>query len=319
MAEIERTEEVKYSLVIPVYGNEENIPYLIPVLKNIAQSVDGAFEVIFVIDASPDRSKELILGLANGFQYQVICHSRNFGSFVAIRTGIEHAQGKYIAVMAADLQEPPELIIEFFSELNNNTADILFGKRESRDDPWLKTVLSNFYWAIYRKFIQPDIPQGGVDIFAINENAKNELVKIKEPNSSLIAQLFWLGFRRKVLSYQRKKREHGVSTWNLSKRIRYMIDSIFSYSDVPIMFILWVGVISLFMTFSIGVVTAVSRLLGLIDVPGYAAIILVLLFIGSIIIFILGVLGCYIWRAFENTKRRPLSIISEHKRSNEGF
>jgi len=314
---MDNTKKIIYSLVIPVYGNEENIPYLIPELQRLEEEFGELFEVVFVIDASPDNSKKLILSLANGFAYQMIEHSRNFGSFVAIRTGIEYARGEYIAVMAADLQEPPSLIADFFRKLKLDDADILFGQRESRNDPWLKTLFSDLYWSSYKKFIEPSIPKGGVDIFAINKKAKGELLKIEEPNSSLIAQLFWLGFRRKFVPYKRRKREQGESAWGFSRRIKYMIDSVFSYSDLPIMFILWFGLFSLLTSSIAGIVTITAKILGFIEVPGYAATILVILFLGAAIIFIQGVIGCYLWRAFENTKKRPLSIVTEAKLQNK--
>ncbi|MFA0056415.1 glycosyltransferase family 2 protein [Vibrio echinoideorum] len=308
------------SLIIPVYGNEKNIPHLIPVIEEIAASQGQGFEAIFVIDGSPDKSKELLQeSMASvHFTMKIISHSRNFGSFIAIRTGMEHAKGDYLAVMAADLQEPPELIEQFFDVLMNDGTDIVFGQRVGRNDPPFKRFFADSYWALYRKIVQPDIPKGGVDIFGCNKRAKEVILDIKEPNSSLVAQLFWIGYRRTFITYERKKREHGESAWGLRKRVRYMLDSIFSYSDFPIMAVLWVGVFSLLVTTLIGGVTLFGKLFGFIDEPGYTGIVLLILFFGSSILTTQGILGCYLWRAFENTKRRPLSIVS-HKEDNIGF
>jgi len=308
---------ITHSLVIPVYGNEENIPYLIPELQKLKQHIGACFEVVFVIDGSPDRSRQLILEQATGFHYQLVSHSRNFGSFAAIRTGIEYAKGKFIAVMAADLQEPPSLIIDFFDVLEADEADLVFGQRSDRHDSFFKKNLSNFYWSLYRKVVEPGLPKGGVDVFAFNEQVKAQLLKIEEPNSSLVAQLFWLGYRRKFVPYIRRERQHGESAWSFGKRIRYMVDSIFSYTDLPIMLILWLGVFSLLITTTVAVVTLVGKLFGFIEVSGYAAIVLLIAFFASAIISIQGVIGCYLWRAFENTKKRPLCIVSSFEEKTE--
>lgn len=304
---------IKKSLIIPVYKNEENIPSLLSALTNLYKNIGNDFEAVFVVDGSPDNSYNLLtqqLPLLD-FPTQLISHSRNFGSFPAIRTGLQAARGKYFAVMAADLQEPPELILEFFSTLEKGSIDVVFGQRTGRKDKPLQKHLANVYWAIYRKMVISDIPKGGVDIFACNEVVRSAILSIEEPNSSLIAQLFWVGYRRLFIPYERQERLHGESSWKMSTRIKYMLDSIFSYSDYPVLFILWLGVAGVTFSVFIAFITIVAKLLGLIDVPGYTTLLLGGLFFGSAILATQGILGCYIWRALENTKKRPLSLISE--------
>ena len=300
-----------FSLVIPVYRNEENIEELIASLGDMHRQLDS-LEVVFVIDGSPDASGTLLLAAQNTFPFEskIVFHSRNFGSFTAIRTGLEHASGQYIAAMAADLQEPPELIIEFFRLLRADEADVVFGQRIGRHDSLLRDALSNSFWWLYRKMVIPDIPKGGVDIFACNRLATDALLEILEPNSSLVAQLFWVGFRRKFVPYDRRKRIHGKSAWNFSRRMRYLMDSIFSFSDLPILLVLWLGIIGCVCSLSFGVIVLIARILGMIDVPGYAALVVLLTFSFSAILMVQGIIGSYLWRAFENTKRRPLRVIS---------
>lgn len=300
-----------YSLVIPIYRNAENIPSLLEAVADIANHVGPAeFEAIFVIDGSPDESGELLLAAAKPFTAKTIFHSRNFGAFAAIRTGIEHASGHYLAAMAADLQEPPELVLQFFEILSMDAADVVFGMRTGRSDPPVQKLLSNLFWAFYRRFIIRAMPRGGVDIFGCNRQVADSILRIEEPNSSLIAQLFWVGFRRKFVPYERRARAHGKSAWNISKRFRYMMDSIFSFSDLPILAVLWIGIAGIVISFAVALVTVVSWLLGYIDEPGYTTIITLITFVTSAVLFVQGILGCYLWRALENTKRRPLRIIS---------
>lgn len=304
---------VSRSLVIPVYGNENNIEDLIAALEKMNIDFCGDLEVIFVIDGSPDRSGELLLAAKGNFSFPatIAFHSRNFGSFTAIRTGMELASGKYIAVMAADLQEPPELISTFFQQLAKGDVDIVFGQRVGRHDAFFRDLLSNTFWWAYRKLVIKDVPKGGVDIFACNRIVAKTVLEIGEPNSSLIAQLFWVGFRRKFVPYERQKRLHGKSAWSFSRRLRYMMDSIFSFSDLPILLVLWFGVLGCILSMSFGILVGIARLLGLITDPGYAALVVLITFSASSILAVQGVIGSYLWRTFENTKRRPLRIISK--------
>ncbi len=301
---------IEYSLVIPIYKNEDNLPDLFSALSGLSNRLDDSFEVVFVVDGSPDRSFLIIQSQLENLPYraQLISHSRNFGAFVAVRTGLEHATGKFTAVMAADLQEPIELIEVFFSCLKKDEADIVFGKRTDRKDPPLRKFLAKTYWKLYRKFVLAEIPEGGVDVFACNSMVKDTLLSIQEPNSSLIAQLFWVGYRRSFIPYERQERKHGKSSWGMRKRLQYMLDSIFSYSDLPILAVLWIGVTGCTITFIIGLVTLVGKMFGLIEVPGYTSLTLIILFFSSLLLMTQGVIGCYLWRAFENTKKRPLSI-----------
>jgi glycosyltransferase involved in cell wall biosynthesis len=303
--------EFSRSLVIPIYRNEENLPRLFVALDTLADKFGEDFEVVFVVDGSPDKSYEAIRARMDSspFAVQLVNLSRNFGAFTAIRTGMSYARGEVIAVMAADLQEPISLIENFFNLLGKDAADVVFGQRAERNDPPLRKFFANSYWTLYRKLVNSDIPKGGVDVFACNKKVKEALLDIEEPNSSLVAQLFWVGFRRLFVPYERQQRLEGESAWNFQKRLRYMVDSIVSFSDFPIMVVLWLGLTGIALSTVVGAITLVSKLLGWIDVQGYTGIVIILLFFGSALLTTQGIVGCYLWRTFENTKRRPLSIV----------
>ncbi|MDX8538995.1 MULTISPECIES: glycosyltransferase family 2 protein [Mesorhizobium] len=300
------------SIVFPIYRNQANIPSLLQAIANFHSMYQGDIEFVFVVDGSPDESGALLVTeLKNSaYVYKIIFHSRNFGSFTAIRTGLEHASGNQVAAMAADLQEPPELIVEFFSILEKDGADVVFGRRVGRDDPPLTRFLSKAFWAAYRKLVLPSMPSGGVDIFACNRQVLESILSIEEPNSSLVVQLFWVGFRREFVAYRRREREHGKSAWSMARRFRYMMDSIFSFSDFPIVLTLWAGIVGCALSLIFAFVTVVARLLGKIDPAGYTTLVLLITGFGSASLAVQGILGCYLWRAVENTKSRPLRIIS---------
>lgn len=301
------------SLIIPVYKNQDSIPDLFQALEQLNRDLDGHLEVVFVIDGSPDQSSNLIHEQmpAAGFASKLLVLSRNFGSFAAVRIGLGMATGPYFAVMSADLQEPSALMVEFFRSLESEPIDVVVGIREGREDPYASRILSDLFWRLYRKLVLPEMPIGGVDIFGCNQDFRSHLLVMKETRSSIIAQIFWLGFRRKEISYRRTARRHGKSAWTLGRRLEYMMDSVFAFTDFPIKGLIYMGGFGFVISFLLGMVTLVARITGWIVVPGYATTILIVLFFGTLNMLGLGVVGSYAWRAYENTKHRPEAILME--------
>ncbi|HMH01266.1 MAG TPA: glycosyltransferase family 2 protein [Terriglobales bacterium] len=300
-----------HSIVIPVYKNEASIPDLLQTLEGIGKRLGSDLEVVFVVDGSPDQSFQRLAAdlSAVTFKSKLIALSRNFGSFSAIRIGLQKAAGPYFAVMAADLQEPPELILAFFDELAKDQADVVVGTRVSREDPFLSRVGSQLFWFFYRKLVQPELPPGGIDVFGCNAAFQRELLKLEESHSSLVGLIVWLGFRRKSIPYQRLRRRHGRSAWTFARRLRYLADSSFSFSDLPIKVLLWLGSAGLVISIIFSIILVWSRLTGRIQVPGYSPIVLTIIFFGSINLICLGIVGAYVWRVYENTKKRPGAVV----------
>ncbi len=303
------------SLVIPVYQNEGSIGDLLDSLEWLNQQVDSALEVVFVVDGSRDQSYALLQhALASStFKSQLISLSRNFGAFAAIRCGLEKAHGNCIAVMAADLQEPIDLIPKFFELLQQGQHDVVFGVREARQDPFLSKLASKIFWSVYRYWVMPEIPAGGVDVFAVSDRFRDRLVQLRESNSSLLAQLFWLGGNRAFVGYERQQRKHGKSAWTFRKKIRYFSDSIFSFTDLPVRILIGLGTLSFVIATVLSAITLFAKLSGLVAVPGYAGTMLTILFFGALNSLGLGVVGTYAWRAYENTKGRPLALIQSEE------
>jgi polyisoprenyl-phosphate glycosyltransferase len=300
-----------YSLVIPVYRNEQSLPALLNAVADIDRAVNGDFEAVFVVDGSPDRSYEILREQLPGMSFasQLLVLSRNFGSFAAIRSGLTAARGEFFAVMAADLQEPPELALEFFKQLKNDEADIVVGTRDARNDPFFSRLASQLFWRAYRRLVNRDIPPGGVDVFACNRKFLDHLLLLDERNSSLVALLFWLGFRRSIVPYSRRAREHGKSAWTFRRKLTYMLDSIFAFSDLPIRILLLIGMLGLGVAVLFGLIVVVLRIVGSVAVPGYAATIIMVMFFGGLNALGLGIIGAYLWRAYANTQQRPLAVV----------
>jgi polyisoprenyl-phosphate glycosyltransferase len=300
-----------YSLVIPVYRNEESLPELVSQLTALSQALDRRLETVFVVDGSPDNSYGYLREALTrtGLRAKLILLSRNFGSFAAIRAGLTEASGPHFAVLAADLQEPPELAREFFAALENDEADVVIGTRMGREDPAVARWAAALFWGLYRRLIQREVPPGGVDLFGCNQTFRDQLIRLEELNTSLVGLLFWLGFRRKSIPYIRRARPYGRSAWTLRRKLRYLSDSVFAFSDLPIRLLSLSGAAGLLVSLLLGIVVLTARLTGAIQLPGYTPTVLMILFFGALNTLGLGIIGAYTWRAFENTKRRPGYVV----------
>lgn len=306
------------SLIIPVYKNEASIPELLAAITALHTHIPDGFEAIFVVDGSPDRSYELLresLPLLP-FDSRLILLSRNFGSFAAIRAGMEAGIGEYFAIMAADLQEPPELVLRMHGELCRGETDVVVGVREGRTEPLMTRLPAELFWGLYRRFVLPELPPGGVDVFGCNRAFRDQLLLLEERHSSLVAQIFWLGFRRKFIGYVRQSRKHGKSAWTLYKKINYLTDSVFAFTDLPIRLLIRGGGLTALASGAFGVLVIFARLFGNIKVPGYTATMVSAIFFEAVNLFALGIVGSYAWRTYENTKSRPLHVVlREHRYS----
>ena len=316
---MQRVGAVKYSLVVPVYCNEASIPELIAAVGRLDQALDHALEAVFVVDGSPDRSYERLDAAlpASGLTAQLIALSRNFGSFSAVREGLAAARGDYMAMMAADLQEPEELILDFFRAMETEPIDVALGVRTGRSDPLAARIMSKTFWWLYRHFVQPEIPPGGIDVFGCNRAFRDHLMRLHESNTSLVGQIVWLGFRRKLVPYRRLPRRHGSSAWSFARKVKYLLDSMFAFSDLPIRALTWVGAAGLAISVALALIVLVAKVTGAIAVPGYAATVLTIIFFAALNSFGLGIIGSYTWRAYENTKARPQAIVLRAKRFGE--
>lgn len=303
------------SLIIPVYRNSQNIPDLLEALEGLYVQLNQQLEVVFVVDGSPDDSNlKLASSLPQAsFPSQLLSLSRNFGSFAAIRAGLEAGHGVRFAVMAADLQEPMELIVEFDRLLHSGDYDVVVGTRTTREDPALTSLMSKTFWSLYRRLVMAEMPPGGVDVFACDLKVRDEIMLLRENNSSLVGLLFWVGFRRATVPYARRKRAVGASAWTLRKKLDYLADSVFSFSDLPIVFLFRLGLVGLAASIMLGLAVIVAKITGNIPVPGYATSILVIMFFGALNCVGLGIIGGYVWRSFENTKQRPNFIVASRR------
>jgi glycosyltransferase involved in cell wall biosynthesis len=299
------------SVVIPVYQNEASLPRLLGELEALAARVPDPLEVVFVVDGSPDGSLQILRDRLPSWpvRSQLIALSRNFGSFPAIAAGLQHGRGHYFAAIAADLQEPPELVLEFYRLLKNGEADVVFGHRTGRADGWLSQAASGGFWWLYRRFVVKDMPPSGVDVFGCTRQVRDRLLEFKEVNTNLIALLLWLGFRRAFVPYERRPRREGRSAWTIAKKSRYAIDSVLSFTDLPIKALLVLGLFGTTAAGLAGVSVFVEWLMGDTPVLGYTSLMLVISFFGGLTALGLGIIGQYLWLALQDARARPAFVV----------
>ena len=304
------------SLIVPVYRNEASIAELLAALGGLHRALSGALEVVFVVDGSPDRCHELLREQlpSAGLNANLLLLTRNFGAFAAVRAGLAQARGEFFAVMAADLQEPPELVLQMQAILAQDRADVVVAERVMRRDPPWSRWQAELFWFFYRRYVVPEMPRGGVDVFACNRAFREALLKLEESRSSLIAQIFWLGFRRAGVPYVRQQRRHGQSAWTWRKKVAYLSDSVFAFTDLPVRLLTRVGALGLLAAVVLGSAVLFGKLAGWINVPGYAMTLIAILFFSALNLLSLGIVGTYAWRAYENTKQRPQAVVLSAQR-----
>src|SRR4029079_2169827 len=256
------------SLVIPVYKNEANLPRLQRELEQFAGRFGRDLEVVFVVDGSPDGSLRWLPQRLPAWplRSQLVELSRNFGSFAAIAAGLRQARGDYMAVVTADLQEPLALALEFPRRMAAGEADVVFGYRTGRADAAASSFVSDTFWRLYRRFVVRDMPKGGIDVFGCTRTVRDHLAGLQEVNTNLIALLLWLGFRRAFVGYERQPRLEGRSAWTLGRKIRYALDSVFAFTDLPIRALLLLGVLGTVFAVVAGVTVFIGWLTGHVPV-----------------------------------------------------
>lgn len=307
----------KLSIVIPVYFNEMNLIDLYHDLnEKVLKKVD-TYEIVMVDDGSTDQSYEIAVELSKKDKnIKVIKLSRNFGSHAAILAGLSNCSGDCAMVKAADLQEPSEMILDMYKEwLAGNR--VVLAVRKDREESKMQSAISNLYYSIMKKAALPNMPPGGFDCFLVDRKVIHVLELMDEKNTSIMMQVLWCGFKTSTVYYTRLKRQKGESKWTFSKKIKLFLDSLLSFSYIPIKMISIIGIVCSIGSVLFLIYLIISRLMGLIDVSGWTTLMVVVLLTNGIIMTMLGIIGEYLWRAFDATRKRPVYIIEEGKDSNE--
>lgn len=303
---------MKISVVIPVYYNQDNLrPLYADIEKKLLGHSEYEWEIVMVNDGSKDESYAVMKELAEkDCRIKIYSLSRNFGSHAAILCGLSKCTGDCAVVKAADLQEPTEMVLEMVEswEKGNN---VVLAVREDRQEGKGQTLFANLYYWLVRKAALPDMPKGGFDVYLLDRKVIKVLMQLDERNSALTGQILWSGFRTQKIYYTRLQREIGKSRWTLKKKIRLVTDTLFSFSTLPITIVSVIGTLSCFGAAVWAGLVLAFKLLGLIDVSGWTTLFIFNLLSFGIIMLTLGILGGYLWRAFDASRDRPPYIIEE--------
>lgn len=309
---------MKVSLVIPVYYNEDNLNPLYDDLKEkFIDVIDYDYEIVMVNDGSKDASYEVMKEIAaKDSNVKIISLSRNFGSHAAILCGLSNCTGDCAVVKAADLQEPTELILDMVNSWKEGN-NVVLAVRDGRDESKSQTFFSNFYYKLVQKTALPQMPDEGFDVYLVDRKVITVLENLDEKNSALTGQILWSGFKTGIVKYRRLAREIGTSRWTLKKKIRLVMDTLFSFTVLPISVVLNVGVFSILGAIVWTLIVLISKLTGGIEVTGWTTLFIFNLFSFGVIMMTLGILGEYLWRTFDASRNRPPYIIEEQNETTD--
>lgn len=302
------------SFVVPVYRNQGSLRITHERISALfAERLSGyEVEIVFVDDGSDDNSlAELIELHAVDSRVKVVSFSRNFGQLAAISAGLNYVKGDCAVIMSADLQDPVELVEQMVKAWAEH-SEIVIAYREGREDSIQAKLPSRIFYSLMKK-IYPRMPEGGFDFCLIDRICISEMNKILDKNRFFQGDILTLGFRIKFIPYTRVKRTIGRSQWTSAKKIKYFIDCLVTSSYVPIRFMSLLGIATALTGFLYGLVIVYARLVNNTPFTGWAPIMILILVIGGLVMVMLGITGEYIWRIYDEVRKRPNYIIrSEH-------
>ncbi len=300
------------SIVIPVYHNAASLPDLLGKFRDLAQkNAADTFEFVFVDDGSRDNSFEVLQTLAaDEPRMRIIKLSRNFGSNAALLAGLDQSRGDAVAVIAADLQDPPELIHDMLGFWRQGRKVVL-AARESREDPGLTSLMADTFYRLFRRFAIKTMPKRGFDFFLIDRQVCDLVKAIQENNAYLMGLILWLGFDPHVIYYHRREREkrYGRSMWTFARKFKYFVDSFVAFSYMPVRAASLLGIGLSIAGILYAALVVVARIFFDVHAEGWASIMVVLLVVSGAQLLMTGILGEYLWRNLDETRRRPRFII----------
>lgn len=305
-------QRVDLSVIIPVYNEEKNISIIYERLLKVISQLDITHELLFINDGSRDNSLSILKNLAlNNHSVKYIDFSRNFGHQIAVTSGLDICKGNYTVIIDADLQDPPELIIDLYNKMKEG-YNVVYAKRKIRmGESFLKKFTAKMFYRLMDRITTIPIPPDTGDFRIIDRKIINVLKKMPEQQKYLRGQIAWAGFKQTAVEYDRDERYAGNTGYTYSKMIRFALDGITSFSNFPLKFATMTGFIVSGISFLMILYSLYVKLIRNDSVPGWASLMLVVLFLGGIQLLSIGIIGEYIGRISSNIRNRPLYIINE--------
>lgn len=300
----------KISIVVPVYWNSDTLDMLYEDMKTKILGKLGDHEIVFVDDGSGDNSWEVMNNIRAKDPEHVVCVklAHNFGEHAALLAGLSVCTGDCAVTKQADLQEDSNLILELYESWKRGNKVVL-AIRQSRDENAVKKFFAGVYYWLVRKTINKDMPKGGCDCYLLDRQVIDTLENMSEKNSSLTLQVMWAGYQSEKIYFHRLDRTVGKSRWTLAKKLKLVMDSLISFTYLPVRCMSYAGAI-FFLASIIGIILVIKEKLTVgTPIVGYASIMCVILLSAGLILLNLGILGEYIWRTLEESRKRPPFLI----------
>lgn len=303
----------KISIVVPCYNEQEVINLFYKEIQKIKKDFsDVKFEIIFVNDGSKDKTLELMRELSKNDDVRYISFSRNFGKEAAMYAGLEASTGDYVAIMDADLQDPPALLHEMYEILESGEYDSVATRRVTRKgEPVIRSFFARLYYKIINKISKTEIVDGARDFRLMTRQMVNAVLEVKEYNRFSKGIFSWVGFRTKWLEYENVERAAGETKWSFWKLFLYSLDSIVAFSTVPLSIASVMGILFCFIAFLMIIFVIVRTLIYGDPTSGWPSMVCIMFFIGGVQLLCIGIIGQYLSKAYLEVKKRPIYIVAE--------
>jgi dolichol-phosphate mannosyltransferase len=305
------TDVPDYSIVVPVYDEQDALPELYERLTWLLERLDGDAEVILVDDGSRDDSYALMLDLnKRDPRFKLLQLSRNFGHQVAITAGLDFAAGRAVIVMDADLQDPPETVLAM-TERWREGFEVVYGvRRERHGETRFKRITAAVFYRLLQRLADVEIPADAGDFRLLDRKALDAYLAMREHDRYVRGMVSWVGFNQIGVAYSRDERRAGTTKYPFRKMIKFAADGIVSFSNAPLRLALGLGFVVSASSFIYGFVAILLNVMGAFTVPGWTSTIIVTSFLGGVQLIVLGVIGEYVGRTYVETKGRPLYIVN---------
>lgn len=305
------------SIVVPCYNEEKALPYFYDEINKISKDMGRKyrleFEFVFVDDGSKDNTANILKNMADtDSRVKFISFSRNFGKEAALLAGLQYSSGDYTAVMDADLQDPPEMLIDMYEALTNEDYDCAAAKRVTRKgEPKIRSWFAKKFYKLINRISNADIEDGARDFRLMKRCVVDAILSMKEYNRFSKGIFGWVGFKTKWIDYENVKRVAGDTKWSFTKLLLYSIDGIVAFSTVPLSVAAFLGILFCFIAFVMILVIITKTLIWGDPVAGYPSMVCIIFLLSGVQLFTIGILGQYIAKTYMETKHRPQFIIRE--------
>lgn len=302
----------RYSIVAPIYNEEGNIQLLYDRIRAVMDSTGESWELVAINDGSRDRSLELLEQLArNDRRVKVINFARNFGHQIAVTAGLDHASGEAVVIIDADLQDPPELILEMIERWKAGYQVVYAVRQERKGESWFKLLTAKLFYRLIYRITDVNIPMDTGDFRLMDEKVVAVLNSMREHNRFIRGMTSWIGFKQTGVSYVREARHSGETKYPLKKMVRFAMDAVTGFSYFPLQIMVYVAfVLGLLAVLAIPIIAILRLILGYEFLGGQVTTIVLLLIVSSFQLFFLFVMGQYVARIYDEARGRPLYIVA---------